>query len=73
MIRRMRSLFLAAFVVVGLTFGAAQLWAGQGSECLYGPCDEEGQCEELCLDLFPLNGGAGFCIVHTWCCMCAEK
>jgi hypothetical protein len=77
MIKRISSLLVAAFVVGGLGYGAAQLRAAPITDCetmgYHGPCDPTGSCDDLCLALFPLNGGEGICFTRDWCCMCAEK
>lgn len=77
MMKRISSLLLAAFFLGGLSFGAAQLTAGEATDCealgYHGPCDSEGRCEDLCLQLFPDNNGVGICFTDVWCCMCAER
>lgn len=74
MVKRISSLLVAAFVVGGLSFGAAQLGAGQALVCegYHGVCASQGECEDLCEQLFPENGGVGICFPNG-CCMCAEK
>ena len=77
MLKRIQVFFVAALVAGGLSFGAAQLRAGEmDDECgwpYHGPCDQQGQCYDLCIVLFPDNGGEGHCFVGPWCCACAEK
>ena len=74
-VKRIRTLMVTAFVVGGLSFGVAQLGAGEGGDCegYHGPCADQGECEELCIELFPLNGGEGICFLWNHCCMCAER
>lgn len=77
MIKRISSLLVAAFVVGGLSFGAPPLRAAPTTDCqamgYHGPCNAAGSCYDLCLALFPLNGGEGICFERDWYCMCAEK
>lgn len=73
--KRISSLLVAAFVLGGLSFGASQLTAGEATDCqalgYHGPCTN-GSCYDLCLQLYPLNGGEGICFPND-CCMCAER
>lgn len=74
MMKRIASFLVAAFVVGGLSYGAAQLRAGEPLVCegYHGTCTDEQACRDLCLQLFPLNGGEGICFWNG-CCMCAER
>lgn len=77
MIKRISSLLVAAFVVGGLSFGAAQLRAGEATDCVAlgyeGPCEDEQDCHDLCIELIPENNGAGICFETIGCCRCAWK
>ncbi len=73
MSKRITSLLAGAFVLGGLSFGAAQLRAGEAADCegAHGTCATQMQCENLCEMLFPGQGSAGIC--HNGCCYCAER
>lgn len=77
MIKRIPALLVAAFLVSGLCFGTAQLHASQATDCYalgyHGPCTTQTDCEVLCLELIPENGGAGICFLIVRCCRCATK
>jgi hypothetical protein len=76
MMKRISSLLVAALVLGGLSFGAAQLRGGEATDCealgYHGPCDASGSCYDLCLHLYPLNNGDGVCLPND-CCMCVER
>jgi len=74
MVKRIQFLLMAMFVLGGLSFGAAQLRADAPLVCegYHGTCTDPEDCSELCLQLFPLNGGEGICFPNG-CCMCAER
>ncbi len=65
---------LALIVVLGLSFGASQLFAGERSICegYDGTCSSQEECETLCRALYPENGGAGHCDPNG-CCTCAVR
>lgn len=77
MVRRARQFLLAGAVIGGLSFGVSQLFAGNQGDCPYppyhGPCGPGDDCYELCIALFPENGGVGHCNTSIGCCICAER
>ena len=53
--------------------GLVILLAAQIRLGYHGPCDAQGSCYDLCIELFPLNDGVGMCFEPLWCCRCAER
>jgi hypothetical protein len=75
MIRKIRSAAVAVVVVSAFAFGTFQLRGGETATCegTHGPCSDQPECERLCEQLFPENGGIGICFLPEGCCMCAER
>lgn len=73
-ISKVTTWLLALIVVLGLSFGASQLFAGERSVCegYDGTCSSQMECEMLCEMLYPENGGAGRCEPNG-CCPCAQR
>lgn len=73
-IREVAVWMVAILVIAGLGFGASQLFAAQPSACdgYDGTCANPQECHDLCLILYPLNGGAGLCDGNG-CCRCAQR
>lgn len=61
-------------ILIGLGFGASQLFAGTRTVCegYDGTCSSQAACESLCLMLYPENGGEGRCDPNG-CCLCAQR
>lgn len=72
---RMAGVILGLLVSAGLSFGASELFAARTLDCgpgYHGTCSTQQECEDLCLVLFPNNGGIGTCEFNN-CCRCAER
>ncbi len=65
---------LTLVVVLGLSFGASQLFAGERTICegYDGTCSSQFECEQLCEILYPGSGGNGRCDPNG-CCRCVQR
>lgn len=72
MVKRISQFILAGAVLGGVTFGASTLLARDMRYC-HGYTETEEDCIQLCIYLFPENGGHEVWHESTGCCVCAER
>lgn len=71
-VKRISRFIVAGVVLSALGFGASTLLARDMPYC-HGYTDTEADCIQLCVQLFPENGGQEVWHESTGCCVCAER